>query len=247
MASNCKRILVSTELEAGASLGYADTNVFFGDGRGASLIRTITGSAYGSFSAEHLFVNTALSYGRQSYENSRSVEVGSILRTAESEHGGNAFLAYLGGGLSAGVEPWTVEPLSCLQYMYMGEEGFSEEGAGSVSLNSQERSTHSLVSDLGLRLGLSFDTGRGKLTSDLYASWRHDFTLNEGTITASFADAPDVPFTISGPEIRANGVLLGASLVFKDFARFSATVKYNLELRGQYRANSLIGEIQYGF
>jgi len=154
-------------LTAGASLGYADTNVFFGDGRGASLIRTITGSAYGSFSAEHLFVNTALSYGRQSYENSRSVEVGSILRTAESEHGGNAFLAYLGGGLSAGVEPWTVEPLSCLQYMYLGEEGFSEEGAGSVSLNIQERSTHSLVSDLGLRLGLSFDTGRGKLTSDL--------------------------------------------------------------------------------
>ena len=192
-------------------------------------------------------MNTALSYGRQSYENSRNVEVGSILRTAESEHGGNAFLAYLGGGLRAGTEPWTVEPLSCLQYMYLGEEGFSEEGAGSVSLNIQERSTHCLVSDLGLRLGLSFDTGRGKLSSELYAAWRHDFVLNEGMISASFAGAPDAPFTISGPESQADGALMGASLVFKDFARFSAALKYNLELRGQYRANSLIGEIQYGF
>jgi hypothetical protein len=42
-------------------------------------------------------------------------------------------------------------------------------------------------------------------------------------------------------------VLLGASLLLRDSGRFSAGVKYNLELRGSYRANSLSGEVQYGF
>ena len=234
-------------LTAGASLGYADTNVYFDDDGGAGLIRTITGSAYGSCSAEHVFLETALSYGRQSYENSRNVEVGSIQRVAESAHGGNTFQAYLGGGLSAGIAPLTVEPLAGLQYIYLDEAGFSEEGAGSVSLNVQERTSHSLVSDLGMRLGLCFGTRRGNLSSELYAAWRHEYAVDEGTITACFVDAPDAPFTISGAERQADGVLLGASLTLKEFDRFSAALKYNLELRGQYTANSLTGEIHYGF
>lgn len=234
-------------LTAGASLGYANTNVYFDDDRGTGLIRTITGSAYGSCSAEHVFLETALSYGRQSYENSRKVEVGSIQRVAESAHGGNTLQAYLGGGLSAGIAPLTVEPLAGLQYMYLGEAGFSEEGAGSVSLNVQERTSHSLVSDLGMRLGLCLDTRRGNLSSELYAAWRHDFPVDGGTITACFVDAPDAPFTISAPRRQADGVLLGASLTLKEFDRFSAVLKYSLELRGQYAANSLTGEIHYGF
>jgi outer membrane autotransporter protein len=175
------------------------------------------------------------------------VEVGTIQRTAESDHGGNACSAYLGGGLSFGSRPWTVQPLASLQYMYLDEEAFTEEGAGSVSLSVHERATSSLVSDLGLRLGLSFNTGRGDLVSEFYAAWRHDFAVDKGTITASFVDTPDAPFTISGPEAQQNGVLLGASLVLKDSDRFSAALRYNVELRGQYNANSLIGEIHYGF
>ena len=40
--------------------------------------------------------------------------------------------------------------------------------------------------------------------------------------------------------------MLGASLLLRDSGRFSAALKYNLELRGSYKANSLSGEIQYG-
>jgi uncharacterized protein with beta-barrel porin domain len=116
-----------------------------------------------------------------------------------------------------------------------------------VSLNAEERSTHSLLSDLGLRLGLSLDAGRGDLISTLYAAWRHGFAVDEGTITAAFADATDASFTIPTLEPSADGLLLGVSLMLKDFERFSAALKYDLELRGPYRANSLSGEIHYGF
>jgi subtilase-type serine protease len=233
-------------LTAGVSLGYANTQLYYEGGRGTGLTNSLTGSAYGSYATGPLHLDTALSYGRQSYENSRTVEVGSIERTAASDHGSNALLASLGGGLTLGRQPWTIEPLASAQYVYLNEDGFTEQGAGSVSLKVQERTAYSLVSDLGLRLGLCLDFGRRALASELFAAWRHDFALDPGTITASFVDAPDAPFTVSGPESQRNGVLLGASLLLKDSGRFSAALKYNLELRGSYRANSLSGEIQYG-
>jgi uncharacterized protein with beta-barrel porin domain len=234
-------------LTAGASLGYANAKVYFDDDRGAGLAESITGSLYGRYSAERLHIDTAFYYGRQSYENNWNIVVGSVRRTAESNHGSNALLAYLGGGLALGRLPWTIEPQAALQYMYLNEEAFSEEGARSVSLNVRERSTRSLISDLGLLLGLALDIGRRNLVSELYAAWRHDFTASGGTITASFADAPNTSFTIPAPERQADGVLLGASLVLRDIGRFSAALKYVLELHGQYRAKSLSGEIQYGF
>jgi outer membrane autotransporter protein len=175
------------------------------------------------------------------------LDIGSIQRTAESEHGGNAWSVYLGSGLNIGSKLWTVEPLACLQYLHLAEEAFSEQGAGAVSLNVQERKTDTLVSDLGLRLGMNFHTGRGTLLSELSAAWRHDFAIDEGTITASFADTPQELFTIPDADARTDGLILGASLVLKNSDRVSAALKYNLELRRDYSANSLTGEIHYGF
>jgi outer membrane autotransporter protein len=202
---------------------------------------------YGSYSAERLFVDTAISYGRQSFQNYRNLEVGTLQRTAESEHGANAWSAYLSGGYNLGRNFWSLAPLASLQYLHLAEEAFSEEGAGGVSLNVEERKTNTLVSDLGLRLGMGFDTSRGNLLTELFAAWRHDFAIDQGTITASFADTPQELFTIDAADTQADGLLLGASLVFKSSDRFSAALKYNLELRGDYSSNSLIGEIQYGF
>jgi uncharacterized protein with beta-barrel porin domain len=74
-------------LTAGASLGYANTQLYCEGGRDVGLTNSVTGSAYGSYATGPLHLDTALSYGRQSYENSRTVEGGSIERTAASDHG----------------------------------------------------------------------------------------------------------------------------------------------------------------
>ncbi len=103
------------------------------------------------------------------------------------------------------------------------------------------------MSELGLGLGRVFQTASGSLVPEASLAWKYDFDIDDRDITASFAGSPGANFTITGQDVDDHGAVLGAGLTFIHKSGFSTSLEYNAELRGDYSAHGIIGQIRYVF
>jgi outer membrane autotransporter protein len=212
---------------------------------GTGDIESIGGSLYGCYFTERAYLEGIFSYSKQQYDNERNLAIGSLLRTARSDHDGDAFSAFVEGGYDLEFRGLTVSPFASLQYIYLDEEAFGEAGAGAVNLFMDGRTTDSLVSELGLRLGRVFKTTSGSLVPEVRLAWKYDFDIDDRDITAGFVGSPGTAFTIKGQDFDDHGAVLGAGLTFMHKSGFSTSLEYNGELRGDYSAHGIMGMIRY--
>ena len=239
--------LVQDKFIFGAGFGYSFSDIDLGDNQGAGDIDSVFGSLYGSYYTERAYIETILSYGRQSYDNARNVLIGSIQRQAFSDHDGDLFSAYLGGGYYFPVRDWRWGPFGSLQYTYLDEDGFQETGAGSLNLVVPSRSTDNLISRLGLRVGRVFRTKSVDLVPELSLAWLYDFDIDDGVITSSIAGAPGIWFSVPGQPVDRNGAVIGASITLISGSGFRASLRYSGEFRDKYTGNALLGELRFLF
>ena len=106
-----------------------------------------------------------LSYGRNDYDARREVRVGTIKRTARSDHDGNVFAASLGSGYPITRKDTVLEPFGRLQYICLDEDAFTETGADSVNQRISSRDTESLTSEIGMRVTRVYKKAAGRLTT----------------------------------------------------------------------------------
>jgi len=229
----------------GVSVGYADTDIDLGRNAGSGDIESVGGSLYSCYFTERAYLEGVFSYGKQQYDNERNLVIGSLVRTARSDHDGDAFSAFAEGGYNLGFRGWTVSPFASLQYIYLDEDTSVESGAGAVSLLVDGRTTDSLVSELGFRLGRVFQTATGSLVPEVSLAWKYDFDIDDRDITASFSGSPGAAFTIAGQDVDDHAAVFGAGVTFIHKSGFSTSLEYNGELRGDYSAHGIAGIIRY--
>ncbi len=233
-------------LIAGVSLYNASTDVDLDNGAGNGDIESIGVSIYGTYFTEHWYVDTVLSYAAQDYDNKRLVLIDSERRIATSDHDGDAYSAFIEGGYNFNLNRWVVGPFASLQYIYLDEDSFHESGAGGVNLQVDDRQTHDLVSELGVRAARVFELNDASLISEVGVAWSHNFNVDDRDITASFVDAPGTSFTVEGPDID-DGVIVDAGLTFVHKSGWSTALKYIGEFRDDFESHGIIGQIQYVF
>ncbi|HVP78515.1 MAG TPA: autotransporter outer membrane beta-barrel domain-containing protein [Thermodesulfobacteriota bacterium] len=235
------------KMTAGLSLGYSRTDVDLDHHQGDGTIKTFAGSLYGSYFTKNAFLEGAVSYGRNWYDNDRLITIGPILRKASSDHEGDLFSAYLGGGYAFDVKNWAIGPFVSLRYIYLSEESFQEKGADGLNLSVGHRNTDSLTSELGLRLARVFDVKYGSLIPEASAAWSYDFDIDDRIITASFQGSPGTAFSIDGQPVEKNGAVLGTGLTFIHKSGFSTSLRYRGEFREKYQSHGVMGEFRLMF
>jgi uncharacterized protein with beta-barrel porin domain len=235
------------KLMVGLSLGYSRTDVDLDRQQGDGYINSLIGSLYGSYFNRNVYIQGALSYGRNWYHNHRLLTIGPIQRKAYSDHDGDLFSAYLGGGYYFNLKDWTIGPFGSLRYGYLNEEGFTEKGADSLNLKVDPHKTDSLVSELGLRVARAFKTQYGNLIPELKAAWSYDFGIDNRLITTSFEGSPGTQFSIKGQPVERSGAVVGAGLTFIHKSGFSSSIRYSGEFREKYKSHGVIGELRYTF
>jgi outer membrane autotransporter protein len=238
---------LTDRLMAGVSVGYSRTDIDLNRNQGSGTIKSLFGSIYASYFNKNLYVDGALSYGRNWYDNHRLIKIGSFQRETDSDHDGDLFSAYLGAGYYFDIKKWLIGPFASLQYIYLDEESYREKGAGSVSLNIDDRQTDSLVSELGVRLARVFKTKCGSLIPELSAAWLHDFDIDDRVVTSSFAGSPGASFSMKGQDVERNGAVLGTGITFIHKSGLSTSLKYRGEFREKYKSNAIMGELRYTF
>jgi outer membrane autotransporter protein len=231
---------------AGLNAGYSYTDIDFDWNRGDSQIEAIHGSLYGTWVTENAYVDGTLSYARQDYSNRRRLVIGAIERTARSDHKANVFGAQFGGGYGFDLHGFGLRPFANLSYVLLDEEDFSESGAGALNLSVDDRTTHSLVSELGVRVARAFQPEIGTFVPYLSAAWKYDYNIDDRTIRSGLAGAPGTSFAVDGQSIKQNGALVGAGVLFFR-EHFTLSAEYLGEFRRDYMANGVFARVGFPF
>ena len=239
--------LIDDGFLGGVSFGQSHTSLELDSDKGAGDIKSSFGSIYGSWFSERQYLDMAFSYGYQSFDNSRRVEVGELTRIARSHHNGDLYSAYVEAGRNFDVRGYILQPFAALQYMYLDEEGYRESGAEGVNLLVDDRYTSSLISDVGLRFYLPFERKLDACIPEVTVAWRHDFDVDDRHITAAFDGAPGVSFTTEGDSLSQDGLFVGCGVTLLNKKGVSVNVRYSGEIRSDYKSHMLYGGLRYEF
>ncbi len=239
--------LMEDDLLVGVSYGQSNADIDMDNNLGKGDIESYFGSLYGSYFTDRMYFDTTLSYGRQRYENTHRIEIGTFNGTAHSNHSGNVYSAHAETGWNLSLKPWTLQPFAALRYTSLDEDGYDESGADGVNLRVEKRKTDALVSNLGLRFAYPFQKDNWLCIPEATVAWDHDFDLDDRRIVAAFDGSPTMTFVTDGRDIDRDGVVLGAGLTVLRKNNLSFSLKYTGELRSHYEAHALTGGIRYEF
>lgn len=179
----------------------------------------------------------------------RVVDIGADFRTtAEAE-----WLAYEGHAAVRASAPmkladwFVVTPQAALTYVYMTEEGYTEQGGGAgIDYDSDTANTQRLWGDAGIELSGRFRLGgAGVLAPRLFAGYRSNLTDGEAERTFRFASGgPD--FTLID-ETSGDGAPLVSLGVDGSNGFSTVSLTYEGEFGDQIERHSLNAAVRFRF
>ncbi len=188
---------------AGVALGYVSGNQWASGFSGQGTTNSFQASLYASFTQGAVYLDGLAGYGYSDNQMTRQIVLPNLsARLAQGRTGANQFLGQIEAGYRIGIhEPAAVSvtPFARFQGTTNSQFGFTESGAGSLSLNVAPQTTGSARSVLGAEFAGAFGPkGREKLAVQLRLGWAHEYADTTRPVTASFAGAPGASFTVFG-------------------------------------------------
>ena len=231
---------VSDRFVLGAALSYsnfdADLNL---DGSLES--NGAQAHVYGTYYTGGFYVNGIVGGGFSSID-TRRLTVGGF---AEGETDTASFSASIGVGYDFKFGAFSIGPLAALRYGRIALDDFAEQGPlGAMYIDGQ--SQESLKSALGLQMSYAAQLGRITLTPFARAQWEHEYKISTPSICAGFI--PGDQFTVYGPHIGRDALLLDVGASAQITPRFGIFSYYSGELaRRNYNVHSITGGVRLSF
>jgi outer membrane autotransporter protein len=233
--------LVSPHFAIGLTGGYSHTN---GDLLYSSLdVDNGTIGAYATAFGGGFYVNGAVTGVFDDYETHRDAFLG----TASGDTNGRDFNALVATGYEWRSGGLTIGPTFSYQYTYVEFDGFTEHGS-LLPLTFPDQNANSSRTALGGKISYDWHVGHAVVRPEFRAAWQHEFGDTENSIIASFANGAGNSFSVNGPEIGRDSLLIGAgaAVIFND--RVSVYAYYDGELaRTNYSSNNVSAGVRVSF
>lgn len=198
----------------GVTVGYTGGTQWVSGFSGQGFTNTVQAGLYGSYLQGPAYVDAILGYAYSNNTLNRSIVIpGLAARTATGVTGANQFYGQVEGGwrfdIGTNADAF-IAPFARLQAYTGTQNGFTEGGAQSLSLNVAAQTTNSLRTVLGAQVGGAMNLGwRDKLHAQLRLGWGHEFADTSRPVSASFVGAPTAPFTTYGASPSRDGAVVG--------------------------------------
>ena len=233
---------VSPNFAIGLIGGYAHTNADLGDNDNLDVNGGTVG-VYATGWSGGFYVDTAVTGGFNGYDTHRS----ELLRTVSGNTDGRDFNALVAAGYDWKSGGLTIGPVASFQYTYVEFDEFTEHGS-LVPLSFPDQNTDSSRTALGARASYDWHVGHVLIRPEIRASWQHEFGATEYSIVANFANGTGNNFTVNGPAIGRDSLLLGAGAAVLLNDRVTVYAYYDGELaRTNYSSNSVSGGLRVTF
>ena len=234
---------VNDHFAIGMNFGYVGTTSTLVNG---GKIETDGGrlGLYATYFDKNFHVDAAVTGGLNSYETRRTTPNNT---SAIASPEGSEINVLIAAGYDWKVGKFTVGPTASYQYTNVHTDGFTETGAfAPLSVNGQ--STESSRTSLGIRAYYDAQVAGIVIRPELRISWQHEFGDAAPTVTSRFSTLGGNPFTVTGPQIGRDSVLLGAGFTVLWSERLATYLYYDGEVgRSNYDSHNISGGIRLQF
>jgi fibronectin-binding autotransporter adhesin len=233
---------VSPNFAIGLTGGYAHTNADLVN-NGSLDVNGGTIGAYATGFAGGFYFDAAAFGVFNGYDSHRTA----LLGTASGNTDGQDFNALAVAGYDWKSGGLTIGPLASFQYTYVEFDSFTEHGS-LAPLSFSNQNAHSTRTALGAKGSYDWHAGHVLIRPEIRASWQHEFGDRDYSVVSRFANGAGNSFTVNGPEIGRDSLLIGAgaAVIFND--RVSVYAYYDGELaRTNYSSNNVSAGVRVSF
>ncbi|MDP1966386.1 MAG: autotransporter domain-containing protein, partial [Reyranella sp.] len=215
--------------------GYASGNQWLGGFNGRGTSTSYNASVYASFTPGAFYLDALAGYGYNDNQMTRMIAIpGLASRTAMGQTGANQFLGQAEAGYRFNIfapAAASLTPFARFQTTSVSQDAFTETGADSLNLSVAQQTTTSVRTVLGAELAGAIDMGwREKLVLQLRLGWAHEYADTSRPVTAAFAGAPGIGFTVYGAPPQRDGAVIGLAANTAIAQSTSIYLRYDGEL-----------------
>src|SRR5207247_1953266 len=133
------------------------------------------------------------------------------------------------------------------QYNYVGFDSFTERGSlAPLTFGSQH--VESSRTTFGIKASYEAKIGRVVVKPEFRVGWQHEYGDTQYAVVTRFADRAGGKFTVQGPQIGRDSLMVGAGVAVLWNDRVSTYAYYDGELgRTNYDANAVTAGIRIAF
>ncbi len=265
----------SRSFTAGFTASYGVDDADLGNNNGRVKGDSVEGSLFASWTHGGFHLDGIAAGGYNSYDIrthfGTEFNHGRIIplsTTANTDGGFGDWL--LGAGYDFHLGRLVFGPTVSLEYTHVSINSFSERAvdtqpAGFVSdisgvshkdaaklvnpvLKVMPQDVDSLRSTLGWAVSMPLDVGRMRLTPLVSVAWQHEYLDRQYGIDAAFPFAPGDPFTVHGPDLGSDSLLLQAGATLRITDRVSMYASYHGTFaRQNYSEHAVQGGFRFSF
>ena len=185
------------------------------------------------------YLDTAVIGGLNGYDTRRTALVG----TANGRTDGGELNVLVAGGYDWKKGGLSIGPTANFQYTYVGFNGFTENGS-LAPLQYPDQHAYSARTAFGMKGSYDWKIGPIHVIPEIRAAWQHEYGTTAYPILANLASGAGNSFTVHGPEIGRDSLLLSAGFAIQWNDRVSTYAYYDGEL---FRTNYLSNNVSAGF
>ncbi len=191
---------------------------------------------YATYFNKNFHVDAAVNGGLNSYKTKRVTPNNTVATGSPS---GSEINILLSTGYDWKIGKLTVGPTASYQYTNVRLDGFTEAGAF-LPLAIAGQTTESSRTSFGVHATYDLQVGKVIVRPEARLSWQHEFGATTSSITSRFANVGGNPFTVSGPKIGRDSLLVGAGASVQWSPRVATYVYYDGEIgRSNYNSHSV--------
>ncbi len=183
------------------------------------------------------YYTVAAGFEFDSYTTHRAIIFADIDREASANYDGWQAYTYLERGVSFESANTVFQPFAALQYIYLRQNSFTENGADSIDLTTGGIDTNSLRSLLGARLQYAIWQRNGRRSMpEVHAYWMHEYLNSHTLLDATFSPVPTggaTPFGVHGLDMGRDWAVVGASFTWELCCNWSMFVNYDAQINNQ--------------
>jgi uncharacterized protein with beta-barrel porin domain len=233
---------IGSNFAIGLTGGYAHTGVDLAN-NGSIDVNGGSGGFYATAFSGGLYLDTSVTGGASDYETHRT----GLLGTANGSTDSGTVNVLAAGGYDWTKGALTIGPIASFQYTYVSLNGFTETGS-LAPLKYGDQSIDSIRTALGIKASYDWKIGGVLIRPELRASWQHEYADSTYSIVAAFANGAGNNFTVTGPRIGRDSLLIGAGAAILWSDRISTYIYYDGELaRENYDSQSVTAGVRLTF
>ncbi|WP_159355764.1 autotransporter outer membrane beta-barrel domain-containing protein [Methylovorus glucosotrophus] len=239
--------LLESNWVLGGAFTYANTNVNMNNFRDGdhSDIKTYQATLYGSKNFGKWYLESMLAYARQNYEGARDTTITGV---ATSDYNGDQWAARVNVGYPFALgNQAKLTPIVGMEWINLQQEGYTEKGAGPLSMKFNDQSADRIRSLIALKFSTEHALSNGSyLIPSVQVGWRHDFK-NDGVNTTTSFVGGGTSFKTPGQEIARDTYSLGGAIRYQKSETFSMSLQLDGERASGYSAvtGQVIGQWKF--